>query len=48
MDNNFLNPDDFKDLFAELEASQQEEEEMDEEMAASNRRYEEIIKKHEL
>lgn len=46
MDNNLLNMDDLTDLFAQLDAIEESPKEMDEEERASQRRYEEIIKKH--
>lgn len=42
----FLNADDLKDVFAQLDAMEEEVVEMTEEEKASQRRYEEIIKKH--
>lgn len=46
MDNNFLNMDDLADVFAQLGTIEEEPVEMTEEEKASQRRYEEIIKKH--
>ncbi len=47
MDNtNLLNLDDLKDVFAELEKIEEKPVEQDEEEKASQRRYEEIIRKH--
>ena len=47
MDNtNLLNLDDLKDVFAELEKIEEKPVELDEEEKASQRRYEEIIRKH--
>lgn len=46
MDGNLLNLDDLADVFAQLETIEEEPTQMDEEELASQRRYEEIIKKH--
>lgn len=46
MDQNFLSMDDLADVFAQLDTIEEVPVEMDEEEAASQRRYEEIIKKH--
>lgn len=47
MDGNFFKEDDLADLFREMEESQEGTEmEEDKEMSASQRRYQEIIKKH--
>jgi hypothetical protein len=46
MDNNFLNMEDLADVFAQLDTIQETPTVMDEEELASQRRYEEIIKKH--
>lgn len=46
MDNNFLNLDDLASVFEELEAIEDVEVPMSEEEIESQRRYEEIIKKH--
>ena len=47
MDNkNLFDPEDLKDLFAQLDEIPDPEEAMTEEEIASQRRYEEIIKKH--
>jgi hypothetical protein len=43
-----ISDDDLFDLLAELEEEEPVEEELDEEMEASNRRYQEIIKKHRM
>lgn len=48
MERKFLQDDDLKDLFAELNQVQEEEEETDPEMEASQRRYQEIINKHKM
>lgn len=42
-----INTNELADLLGQLDASEFHEEEMSEEMKASQRRYEEIIKKHE-
>lgn len=42
----FYSDDDLKDLLAEMEESGLQEDAEDEEMLASQRRYEEILKKH--
>lgn len=46
MDQNFFNMDDLADVFAQLDTIEEVPVEMDEEEIASQRRYEEIIKKH--
>lgn len=46
MEQNLLNLDDLADVFAQLDAIEEVPVEMDEEEKASQRRYEEIIKKH--
>ncbi len=46
MDNNLLNMDDLADVFAQLDSIEEEEAPLTEEEKASQRRYEEIIKKH--
>ncbi|MDD6570891.1 MAG: hypothetical protein PUF12_00755 [Thermoflexaceae bacterium] len=46
MDNNLLNMDDLADVFAQLNTIEDVPVEMDEEEKASQRRYEEIIRKH--
>ncbi len=46
MDNNLLNMDDLADVFAQLDSMEEEEAPLTEEEKASQRRYEEIIKKH--
>lgn len=46
MDKNLLNLDDLSDVFAQLNEIEEEATEMTEEEKASQRRYEEIIKKH--
>lgn len=46
MDNNFLSLDDLSDVLAELNSMEEVEEEVTEEEKASQRRYEEIIRKH--
>ena len=45
-DKNLLQFDDLKDLFSQLDSIEEPEEELTEEEKASQRRYEEIIKKH--
>jgi hypothetical protein len=46
MDNNLLNMDDLADVFAQLDSMEEKEVPLTEEEKASQRRYEEIIKKH--
>lgn len=46
MDQNFFNMDDLADVFEQLNNIEEVPVEMDEEEKASQRRYEEIIKKH--
>lgn len=46
MDQNFFNMDDLADVFEQLNNIEEAPVEMDEEEKASQRRYEEIIKKH--
>lgn len=46
MDNNLLSFDDLADVFAQLDTIEEAPTEMDEEELASQRRYDEIIKKH--
>lgn len=46
MDNNLLNMDDLADVFAQLDSIEEDETPLTEEEKASQRRYEEIIKKH--
>lgn len=46
MDNNLLNMDDLADVFAKLDTIEEDETPLTEEELASQRRYEEIIKKH--
>ena len=46
MDKDLLSFEDLADVFAQLDAIQEIPVEMDEEELASQRRYEEIIKKH--
>ncbi|MGN0160148.1 MAG: hypothetical protein ACI4AQ_02035 [Lachnospiraceae bacterium] len=46
MDGNLLNMEDLADVFAQLETIEEEPVKMDEEELASQRRYEEIIRKH--
>lgn len=46
MSENLLNLDDLADVFAQLENIEEKPVKMDEEELASQRRYEEIIKKH--
>ncbi len=46
MANNFLNLEDLSDVFAQLEQIEDVETELTEEEKASQKRYDEIIKKH--
>ena len=46
MDNNFLSMDDLADVFEQLESIPDKEVPLTEEEIASQRRYDEIIKKH--
>ena len=46
MEKKFLSDDDLADLFAQLDQVEEVEPELTEEEKASQRRYEEIIKKH--
>lgn len=46
MDVQLFSDDDLKDVFSQLDAMEDTEEEKDPEMEASQRRYQEIIKKH--
>lgn len=45
--NKFFNAEEMADLLNQIDNSQLEKTELDEEMKASQRRYEEIIKKHQ-
>ena len=44
--NEFLSEEDLQDIFAQLDEIEVEEEFVDEEVIASQKRYEDIIKKH--
>lgn len=46
MEGNFLNLEDLADVFSQLEAIEEKPVEMSEEEKASQRRYQDIIKKH--
>lgn len=48
INNNLLSFEDLEDVLAQLDEIEDEEEVIDEEIIASQRRYEEIIKKHKI
>lgn len=48
INNNLLSFEDLEDVLTQLDEIEDEEEVIDEEIIASQRRYEEIIKKHKL